>query len=95
MTDTIVVRVYRVADGYELKLGDHRGASGSSSLEAIAEQAAFMVKKAHEEDAEGNVGIDFEPYHAIECPSGLGPSLCWPLTADERQDFWIAFRNDM
>jgi hypothetical protein len=78
------------------KTKDDRGSVSCATLHVIAENARF------EKDSllgnlvldVGLVSIDFTPFHDIECPFGLAPRRCVPLSADEQLKFWQYFTQE-
>lgn len=95
MTDQLNIRVYRTTfrDGrhvYEEKECDGRGAICCGSVRSIALHTRDTVRGMHDNGCL-SVGIDFYPFHDIDCAAGLAPRICSPLTAEEQKEFWQHF----
>ena len=92
------IRAFRTTfqNGYrsfEEKEEDGRGGVGCSSIRSLAHNVHSTVKRMHKEGY-GTVGINFTPFHNVDCPNGLSPRLCSPLTAEEQVEFWEHFFDE-
>ena len=92
------IRVYmvRFEDGrvaFEAKREDARAADVAATLETLAKLIKGELNRTLGARPKREVSIDFIPFHDIECPSGLLPSRCYPLTEQEKETFWTAFRS--
>lgn len=69
--------------------GFHAHTTGAS-IENVANTAetetAYLIR-----NGVTRVSISFTPPHDIECPRGLAPRLCVPLSKTEQKKFWKAF----
>ena len=97
----INVRVFRVVFwngdlGFESKIGSTESVSGSrSSIQALAKDVKNIVERFLRENYGYGVkaSIDFQPHHDIECPVGLEPRRCLPLSEIEADEFWRVFTS--
>ncbi len=85
------IRVYRTGKNFfEYKTADVLGATGASSIRSLATMVRKDVDFAHHNGFSA-MSIDFTPFHHIECPKGLEPRRCLPLTEEEQVEFWGYF----
>lgn len=92
-TETLNIRAYKVItpDGkiyFEDKSKDSRGSTVCDSIKSLVHNVKINEKQFLKNKAISQVTIDLKPYHDIECPSGLAPMRCLPLSEKEAEDFW-------
>lgn len=97
------IRVYKVIfpNGrieFESKEKDDRGSCAYGSLESAVASIKYRVKyilspspMPFTPPTPTEVTIDFMPFHDVECPSGLSPRRCLPLSNEEQERFWELF----
>ncbi|MFA6537502.1 MAG: hypothetical protein WCT18_03855 [Patescibacteria group bacterium] len=95
---TINVRAFKVVFpngkiAFVTKCDDSRGSWGCDSVRSLAMNAKSDVERFFRENQGDMVqaSIDLKPYHDIECPTGVAPQRCLPLTDDEASEFWDQF----
>jgi hypothetical protein len=79
---------------YEGKQGDLRSSSWDKSLEVIALRVWTGLDYCHRHAEEVDLGvtsINFTPFHDIEWIKGYKPERCFPLTEEDRAEFWKHF----
>jgi hypothetical protein len=96
--ETVNIRVYRTTSPlghhlFESKFEDGQNKAASSSIQGLAGNALIAVKYFHSKGYQ-NVGIDFLPFHNIDCAFGEPPRICTPLTATEQEEFWKFFSKE-
>lgn len=93
--DTVNIRVYRTTSAqghhaFESKFEDDENRAAYSSIQGLAGNTLIAVKYFHSKGHQV-VGIDFSPFHNIDCTVGEPPRICTPLTAEEQAEFWKYF----
>lgn len=62
------------------------GISIESMASTTEAETAYLIR-----NGVTRVSVSFTPPHDIECPRGLAPRLCVPLSKTEQKKFWKAF----
>jgi len=70
-----------------------RGEGGCNSIQSLAKLVKSEVKDFLDENQHKmtQITIDLRPFHDIECPTGIIPRRCFPLTKKEQDEFWKQF----
>ncbi len=90
------MRIYKTIDlidnsfDFTSKSADKSGSISQPTLKGIA-----LRMKSEYEDLKPTtqLTIDFIPFHDVECPYGLAPHQCVPLTKKEIKEFWTHYKN--
>lgn len=71
---------------YTTKTSDSRGSGSQPTLKGVAVE----IKEIHDKlESLTQLTVDFKPFHDLECPDGLTPHRCLPLSEEEQNQFWF------
>ena len=79
---------------FKTRSSDDGNSEGSSNIKGLADIVKSQIREASRVYDHELISIDLIPFHDFECPYGLHPRFCMPLSEQEKREFWEQFSKE-